>query len=1141
VSPSNKSDEQARICKEIKLQSSKVAGDIATERHFMKPTQDGNFIEFDPRFIVFEFTYSLMLRKSQVILVNKFMNALQHDRSMCHQMIMGAGKTTVVTPLLALMLADGKSLVTQVVPHALLDFSRSVMREKFAAVVRKPIFTFSFNRGTSITRDLYLKLCKARDSKAVICATPTSVKSFMLKFVEMMKVLEEKKFGSARRSARNNGIFSAFSLSAIARRFRDQIEIVQTEVEPQEVYYCAEILKLFRDGVLLLDEVDLLLHPLKSELNWPIGYKDPIDFSRSKLGMGLRWDLFWHLLDAVFYATKQSMSVEFKDSREAITLLQEISSVIQRGVAEKHMQHTPHLVLLNRHFYHHHLKTLMARWQLLYLRNKRLPTVEDKHLISYMVNGPLKDKQAASAVHVALDDEYMKMLNLSHDLLRNFLPHVMSKINRVTFGLLSKTDLKQALETDPNISMARRLCAVPFIGKDIPSRASQFSHPDIVIGLTIMAYRYEGLRFTDFENTMLTLREQLDAEFGPYHKRPSALKYKAWVEEAGGKVRGPREGEEKESQYDPENDFFKPLGRIGARGTDDIWPLHLLDLKDDQHMSVTYNLLRNIPPVIQYYLDNFVFPLTMEHHHEKISASGQDLGGEMLFRKRVGFSGTPSDLLPEELGQCQYDEGVDGQIIDYLTSELICTYRHLSADWTVTNILDDIAMASPPFHVLLDCGALITGMSNYEVAKYLLTHGLPSIFDGVVFLDHKDRKMILMRHGMNVVRMNQSGIPPHRRFSFYDQIHTTGMDIHQCIDARAALTLGKDMTFRDYAQGAFRMRGIGKGQTIEIFIIPEVMRLVQDQHAKMSVRPVAPQAAQPMYQNDLLSLASPLHAPVTVQGNFSSGKQLLIDIAAWLTVNGMKSENMQFRMLCHQSIDNVSRKRAFTMLTTFYRELTQVAFSGRAKEFSALVAKSAADRSPDDIDGDLEIDKTKTNQFVEDVEAILSVVQSGVGGTTKLIGIEMIQKCIDVMTERLDFTIQNSIPVPTPLSEKLRNSIMRRQEFIKNDYDKAVVDKILMVLVNSEGLAQKRFGAPAITEAAEEDMDVSLNKEQVSEEEVLKEQVCRCICFSSFALIISQRLLPLTGGRRGGRRRGRRRRGGGRSCQRERQKEKIFT
>jgi hypothetical protein len=820
--------------------------------------------------------------------------------------------------------------------------------------------------------------------------------------------------------------------------------------------------------------------------------------------MGLRWNLFWHLIDPIFYASTGKMSVEYKDSREAITLLDQIKAIIQQGVAEKQFQHTPHLVLLNKQFYHKQLKPLMARWQLLFLRNKRLPTVDDRQLISYMVNGPLKDKQAASAVHVALDDDYMKMINLSHDLLRNFLPHVLSKINRVSFGLLSKLDLKQQLEANPNISLARRLAAIPFVGKDIPSRASQFSHPDIVIGLTILAYRYEAIRFTDFENVMTALREQLDAEFGPYHKRAASLKFKAWVEEAGGKVRGPREGEDKDPD-DPDAMVFKaPIGGAGkgGRGADDIWPLHLLDLKDDQHMSVTYNLLKWVPQVMHYYLDSFVFPLTMEHHHDKISASGQDLGGEMLFGKRVGFSGTPSDLLPEELGQCHYDEGVDGQILHFLTSETIVTSRMLGSEWSVKKLLDDIATANPPFHVLLDCGALVTGMSNFDVAKYLLTHGLPSNFDGVVFLDNKDRKMILMKNGMNVVRLNQAGIPPDRRFSFYDQIHTTGMDIHQCIDARAALTLGKDMTFRDYAQGAFRMRGIGKGQTVELFVIPEVLKLVREQKNRIAGGPVGanPLSFQPNYGTD------PFAAGSQAPGGGMSPKELLINVAAWLTVNGMRSENMQFRMLCHQSIDNVSRKRAFGLITTHYRELTQIAFAGKGKELNALIAKKPTN-TKDEIDGDLELEIKGPNLFEEDYEAILAVVQSGTmgkGSTTKLVGIELIQKSLDVLTERLDFTVPNSIPLPVPLSEILRNSIMRRQEFIKNDYDKAVVDKILMVLANSE-LASKQKPAvvapsPMIEELedGEEDQDINMQKEQVAEEEVLKEQVRSLRCVVSF-------------------------------------------
>ena len=41
----------------------------------------------------------------------------------------------------------------------------------------------------------------------------------------------------------------------------------------------AKILSLFKEGVMLLDEVDLILHPLKSELNFPTGEKFDLDVS----------------------------------------------------------------------------------------------------------------------------------------------------------------------------------------------------------------------------------------------------------------------------------------------------------------------------------------------------------------------------------------------------------------------------------------------------------------------------------------------------------------------------------------------------------------------------------------------------------------------------------------------------------------------------------------------------------------------------------------------------------------------------------------------------------------------------------------------------------------------------------------------
>jgi hypothetical protein len=46
-----------------------------------------------------------------------------------------------------------------------------------------------------------------------------------------------------------------------------------------------------------------------------------------------------------------------------------------------------------------------------------------------------------------------------------------------------------------------------------------------------------------------------------------------------------------------------------------------------------------------------VFPTFLRYQQVKISASGQEIGGDILFKRRIGFSGTPSALLPLEMGE----------------------------------------------------------------------------------------------------------------------------------------------------------------------------------------------------------------------------------------------------------------------------------------------------------------------------------------------------------------------------------------------------------------------------------------------------------------------------------------------------------
>ena len=80
--------------------------------------------------------------------------------------------------------------------------------------------------------------------------------------------------------------------------------------------------------------------------------------------------------------------------------------------------------------------------------------------------------------------------------------------------------------------------AIPFISKDVPSRSSEFAHPDVVIALTFLAYRYQGLRYDDFVEVINELRAQLTKEVGPVRDRRATKLYEGWVEAAGASIRG---------------------------------------------------------------------------------------------------------------------------------------------------------------------------------------------------------------------------------------------------------------------------------------------------------------------------------------------------------------------------------------------------------------------------------------------------------------------------------------------------------------------------------------------------------------------------------------------------------------------------
>jgi hypothetical protein len=150
-----------------------------------------------------------------------------------------------------------------------------------------------------------------------------------------------------------------------------------------------------------------------------------LDFTRSKIGPGLRYEIPYHLLDALFYAIEGRLVVPFHESREAMKLLDKIKAVVEKGIQTKVLQRTPHLVLLNTSFYHRELRPLLASWGMFFLSNKRLGGLTDEEITTFLRDGSKGPQHVVAAVNTKLTTDYVKMINLMHEWLASFLPFVM--------------------------------------------------------------------------------------------------------------------------------------------------------------------------------------------------------------------------------------------------------------------------------------------------------------------------------------------------------------------------------------------------------------------------------------------------------------------------------------------------------------------------------------------------------------------------------------------------------------------------------------------------------------------------------------------------------------------------------------------
>ena len=1047
----------------IQHTAEQLASNLTAHRSYVA-REEGNensVCNFDPRFLVFEFVSNFLLKERQIELVNNFIDSYREGKSCVHQMIMGAGKTTVICPLLALLLADGKSLVTLVIPSALLDMSRDVMRTCFSNVIVKKVYSFHFDRSTAsksatqlaTIRKLRIKLEIARDQRGIVCTTPEVIKSLMLMYIDILATLEHQETNVLKDVL--SSPFDSSDIRPISLEIENQI---QTANE------IAKILLLWGNnskgddthpGIALLDEVDVILHPLHSELNFPIGEKVPLPLSPK------RWRLPFHLIDSLFCG-EFSDNEQFPTSSKSRELLEQIVSTVNNGIYQLCLQNSPHLVLVQKWFYDNEIRPLLAEWAIIWLNDQ--PEIQkdiihigeneftSKLMLDYIsVHNPIEEVNNNITSHFSTIS--IQYLNLTRDWILSYLPHCLSKIDRVHYGLLQKRDIERLLSNlnnlilsdreqfDQMIAKTRKLLGVPFVGKDVPSQSSEFSHPDVLIGLSIFAYRYEGLREEDVKSLIKYLKQKLLVEAGIVSMRPSNMLYEGWLRRAK---------ELRSSSTHPKH----------------LLPLEVIQPEDIEQIINVKELLGKRSEVIEYYLDNVIFPQTMHHQPIKLQATGQDLGSDMIFGMRLGFSGTPSDCLPYSLHPCQYEKGSEAKVIETLTQSDVISVEILE-DWNVISLIDHITDETKSFNCLIDAGALITGMNNEQVAKALLEDRLPHM-SACVYLDDFDRKMVVDRTNSKPIPLNRSGVPLHKRFTFYDQVHTTGMDIQQPINARAVLLLGKDMTLRDYAQACWRMRGLGRGQSVHVIVVREVYSLIQT---------------------------------ISCSGN------LLLDIVNWLLFNSIKSEHEQRVQLCQQDISYSWRKRALSDLLLSISSSSSNNVSSNPNLNKSIEGRiiNPRDENAQQIDSSSKSIEFifKDNSKINFSQLFFTKINEENVNQKNISSIKLNEteeneifnrrvKCVSLFKEPIDFQVQGKIRVFQERWKKMEQRVDEFRDFIiDSDHSQnhlnlnkiirelvALESEAIMILQNEHNLNDnEKYGGAAI------DFDAEIVQEQQQQQQ----------------------------------------------------------
>lgn len=708
----------------------------------------------------------ILLRPGQVFCLNKLLS----QDNIVIQAGMGDGKSKVLGPLRALKKANGSNLVIHQVPSDLLDINYADACNKSMRLFNRKPFLLTFER-----RPMNFQ-----------CTKGFSKKPLSTVFEELYESL------SICVATKNYVMTSGDALKAMRLQFFDTLR--QRPADPKspafqewskQVRVLSQILKLFKEkGARLIDEVHEELDPIK-KLNFIVG--EPKSISKESISLCSNFFFFINQIDVAKILNKGVKTTFFNLIRDN-TLISDPDTqmnALMKTIAD-HL-----LAAENQNHPSNPLRQILPKLG--------LDKTQQTALMAYLLNRNESIKPFLERKLNKADLEAISFLKLE---LSHILPFTLLQTYNKDYGPSMK----------PLLNAFQKKVAIPYGGIGTPLEEDRFGQFEVALNLTMqMTIRQPLSRemvIQLIEGYLDAVREELTVS---HHANLDDTLVGTQFYEHLGQYFGmtlSTVSELAESQSESQSQAFEAF--VEKARHSDSFKKAVLEEK--------------IAPLVQFN------PLVY-------SCNSHDLFD--MTHTTEGMSGTPVNHRAYR-SRLKFDElenlGTDGETLYLLekknTQVLMCPKAH-----SVEHLLEQAIVAragAGNLNAIMDVGGLfVDEPSNLAVAKkianYYKTHtekrSTPIRY--VIFFDNETKCLSALDTTSHTIisldnKSDEKDIyaklqcPPAERFTYYDQVRTTGTDITQADNAHALVTISENTTQSNLLQGVKRFRQFHANQSVTL-------------------------------------------------------------------------------------------------------------------------------------------------------------------------------------------------------------------------------------------------------------------------------------------------------------------------------------